>query len=96
MKKTFRTAEEEIGAVTPLFLFSVLWYLSLLRAMTEGGFQPMLIPFLAAGLLPLVSAVNEIRRAMFYRKQRADAIAWGHSEIGRIRGVTRQDVPYYS
>lgn len=96
MKKIFRTAEEEIGAVTPLFLFSVLWYLSLLRAMTEGGFQPMLIPFLAAGLLPLVSAVNEIRRAMFYRKQRADAIAWGHSEIGRIRGVTRQDVPYYS
>lgn len=33
-------------------------------------------------------------RALFYRKQRADAIAFGNVSSGRITGVTRQDVPY--
>ena len=32
----------------------------------------------------------------FYRKQRADAIALGDRKNGRIVGITRQDVPYYS
>lgn len=96
MKKRFWTAEEEITAAPGMFLFTVLWYSMLLRTVAGGGFQPMLIPFLAAGLLPLYSAVNEIRRAMFYRKQRADAIAYHHGETGRIRGVIREDVPYYS
>lgn len=96
MKKRFRTAEEEITAAPLMILFSVLWYSTLLRSVAGGGFQPMLIPFLAAGLLPLYTAANEIRRAMFYRKQRADAIAYNHWEIGRIRGIIREDVPYYS
>ena len=96
MRKKFRPADEEIGPILPLLLFPVLWYSALFRGIAGSGFQVMLVPFLVAGLLPVYSAVNEIRRAMFYRKQRADAIAWGHSEIGRIRGVTRQDVPYYS
>lgn len=96
MQKKFRTAKEEIGAVPTLFLFTAVWYSALFRGMAGAGFQPMLIPFCVAGLLPLYTAANEIRRAMFYRKQRADAIAYGHSQVGRICGVTRKDIPYYS
>lgn len=96
MRKKFRPADEEIGPILPLLLFPVLWYSALFRGIAGSGFQVMLVPFLVAGLLPVYSEVNEIRRAMFYRKQRADAVAWGHWEIGRIRGIIRKDVPYYS
>ena len=49
-----------------------------------------------SGTSAAVSDVHEIRRALFYRRQRADAVALGNAAYGRIVGVTRQDVPYYT
>ena len=40
------------------------------------------------------TAVNNLRRALFYRRQRAEAVALGDVSPGRITGVARQDVPY--
>ena len=56
--------------------------------------QTILILFLAAGLLPVYQAVNSIRRAFFYRRQRAAAIALGRAADGRITEVVRQYVSY--
>ena len=97
MKHRIRPAEEEIGFIFPVLAFSVLWYGSLLRIVLSGGIRSVtLLLFFAAGLIPLYTVVMNIRRAFFYRKQRADAITLGHREHGRIRAVTRQDVPYVS
>ena len=96
MKQKIRPAEEEIGNVAFIFLFVILWYSALLGSVMSGGAGITVILFFVAGLLPVYSAVTMIRRALFYRKQRADAIAYGQSQPGRIQGVVRQDVPYYS
>ena len=96
MKQKIRPAEEEIGNVAFIFLFVILWYSALLGSVMSGGAGITVMLFFVAGLLPVYSAVTMIRRALFYRKQRADAIAYGQSQLGRIQGVVRQDVPYYS
>ncbi len=96
MRRVIRPAEEEMGGVITTVLFSVVWYSALCGTIFRGGFQITLLLFLVAGLLPLCQAVNIARRAFFYRKQRADAIALGDRRNGRIVGITRQDVPYYS
>ena len=96
MKQKIRPAEEEIGNVAFIFLFVILWYSALLGSVMSGGAGITVMLFFVAGLLPVYSAVTMIRRALFYRKQRADAIAYGQSQPGRIQGVVRQDVPYYS
>ena len=94
MKRVIRPAEEEIGNVVPGILFSIFWYCSIGGIILRGGFQLMLVIFLIAGILPVFQAVTSIRRALFYRKQRAEAIALGNATYGTITGVTRQDVPY--
>lgn len=96
MKRVIRPAEEEIGNVIPLILFGILWYCTIGGIIIRGGFQFPLLIFLIAGMLPLIQAVNSIRRALFYRRQRAKAIALGSAAYGTITGVTRQDVPYYT
>ena len=96
MKQKIRPAEEEIGNVAFIFLFVILWYSALLGSVMSGGAGITVMLFFVAGLLPVYSAVTMIRRALFYRKQRADAIAYGQSQPGRIHRVVRQDVPYYS
>ena len=96
MRRVIRPAEEEMGGVVSTVLFSVVWYSALCGTIFRVGFQLSMLLFLVAGLLPLCQAVNIARRAFFYRKQRADAIALGDRKNGRIVGTTRQDVPYYS
>ncbi len=96
MKRKIRPAEEEIGNIAFIVLFVILWYSGLLGTIAAGGIRVTVLLFLVAGLLPVYSAVTMVRRALFYRKQRADAIAYGQSQPGRIQGVVRQDVPYYS
>ena len=96
MKQKIRPAEEEIGNVAFIFLFVILWYSALLGSVMSGRAGITVMLFFVAGLLPVYSAVTMIRRALFYRKQRADAIAYGQSQPGRIQGVVRQDVPYHS
>ena len=71
-----------------------MWYSATGAILTQNGFQTILILFLAAGLLPVYQAVNSIRRAFFYRRQRADAIALGRAADGRITEVVRQYVSY--
>ena len=96
MRRVIRPAEEEMGGVLWTALFSAVWYCAICGSILKSGFQISLLLFLVAGLLPLCQAVNIVRRALFYRKQRTDAIAFGNRCRGRIVGVTRQDVPYYS
>lgn len=96
MKRLIRPAEEEIGNIAPTILFVILWYVSISSIIIRNGFQLSLLIFLIAGVLPLSQSINSIRRALFYRRQRSDAIALGNAAYGTITGVTRQDVPYYT
>lgn len=96
MRHPIRPAEEEIGNIIPLILFTVVWYAFIINIILSGGFQLFLLLFMAAGLLPPYQAFNSIRRALFYRRQRAEAIASGNASCGTITGVIRQDVPCYT
>lgn len=96
MKRKIRPAEEEMGNVAFLILFAILWYACLVASLVSGGTRITVLLFFVAGLFPVYSAVTMIRKALFYRRQRADAIAYGSSQLGKIRGVMRQDIPYRS
>lgn len=96
MKRKIRPAEEEMGNVAFLILFAILWYACLVASIVNGGTRITVLLFFVAGLFPVYSAVTMIRKALFYRRQRADAIAYGSSQLGKIRGVMRQDIPYRS
>ena len=96
MKRKIRPAEEEMGNVAFLILFAILWYACLVASLVNGGTRITVLLFFVAGLFPVYSAVTMIRKALFYRRQRADAIAYGSSQWGEIRGVMRQDIPYRS
>lgn len=96
MKRKIRPAEEEMGNVAFLILFAILWYACLVASLVNGGTRITVLLFFVAGLFPVYSAVTMIRKALFYRRQRADAIAYGSSQLGKIRGVMRQDIPYRS
>lgn len=96
IRRNIRPAEEEIGNLLPELLFTIGWYSALGSIITRNAFQTELILFLAAGLLPLFHMTTSIRRAFFYRRQRAAAIALGKVANGRIMNVTRQTVPYTS
>lgn len=96
MKRKIRPAEEEMGNVAFLILFAILWYACLVASIVNGGTRITVLLFFVAGLFPVYSAVTMIRKALFYRRQRADAIAYGSSQWGKIRGVMRQDIPYRS
>ena len=96
MKRKIRPAEEEMGNIAFLVLFVILWYSTLIGSLASNGVRTPVLLFLVAGLFPVYSAVTVVRKALFYRRQRAEAVAYGHSQLGRIRSVTRQDVPYRS
>ena len=96
MKRKIRPAEEEMGNVAFLILFAILWYACLVASIVNGGTRITVLLFFVAGLFPVYSAVTMIRKALVYRRQRADAIAYGSSQSGKIRGVMRQDIPYRS
>ena len=96
MKRKIRPAEEEMGNVVFLILFVIMWYSSLIGSFLTGGTHTTALLFFVAGLLPVYTAVTMIRKALFYRRQRAEAIAYGSSQLGWIRSVVRQDVPYQS
>ena len=96
MKRKIRPAEEEMGNVAFLILFAILWYACLVASIVNGGTRITVLLFFVAGLFPVYSAVTMIRKALFYRRQRADAIAYGSSQSGKIRGIMRQDIPYRS
>ena len=80
MKRKIRPAEEEMGNVVFLILFVILWYSSLIGSFLTGGTHTAALLFFVAGLLPVYTAVTMIRKALFYRRQRAEAIAYGSSQ----------------
>lgn len=96
IKRKIRPAEEETGGLSFTILFAILWYGTIGISIAGNGFQTEMLLFMAAGLLPLYQMFTKIRRALFYRRQRADAVALGDAAHGRIVGVTRQDIPYYT
>ncbi len=87
MKRKIRPAEEEMGNVAFLILFAILWYACLIASLVNGGTRMTVLLFFVAGLFPVYSAVTMMRKALFYRRQRADAIAYGSSRFGKIRSV---------
>lgn len=93
MKHKIRPADEEFTNCIPSLAFSVLWYVSIGKQLIQT-FDPSLLLFIIAGLLPLYVGVQSIRKALFYRNQRAQAIARGHAVHGRITGVVRKMIPY--
>lgn len=94
MRRKIKPAEEEFGNIIYTILFSVVWYSVVLASIVSGGFSPFMMIFLVGGLILPYTAVSNMRRALFYRRQRAEAIALGHMTPGRITGIARQDVPY--
>lgn len=94
MKRTIRPAEEEISGVIPTLVFAAAWYAIVFRSIVSAGFGPYMLIFLVGGLLMPYTAVNNLRRALFYRRQRAEAVALENVAQGRITGVERQYVPY--
>lgn len=94
MRKKIRPAEEEISGIIPTFAFAAAWYAVVLISIASAGFEPFMLIFLVGGLLIPYTAANSLRRALFYRRQRAEAVALGNVAQGRITGIARQDVPY--
>lgn len=94
MKRTIRPAEEEISGVIPTLVFAAAWYAIVFRSIVSAGFGPYMLIFLVGGLLMPYTAVNNLRRALFYRRQRAEAVALENVAQGRITGVERQYVSY--
>lgn len=92
MKKRIRPAQEEMRGCTYTVLFMILWYGLVIRSFLTSGFEPMLLIFVAGGLIPLLAVAKEIQRAMFYRRERRRAVESGRRQRGRITGYTRKAV----
>ena len=75
-------------------LFLLIWYAGLLRGILTSGFQSSYMLFLAAGLIPLFTAVQTVRRVLFYRRQREEIKAAGNVSRGRIVNVIMKSSPY--
>ena len=86
MHKRIRPADEEMGGIWYTLGFVVLWYSGLLSAVRLRGVSMELSIFLIAGLLPLVMAVQSIRKALFYRRKRKEAISTAMQAGGKSWG----------
>ena len=68
-RRKIRPAQEEMRGTAFTVVFVLIWYASLMRGILYAGFQNTYLLFLAAGLLPVFTAVQGVRRALFYRRQ---------------------------
>ena len=93
-KRKIRPAQEEMTGVLYSALFLLIWYAGLLRGILTSGFQSSYMLFLAAGIIPLFTAVQTVRRALFYRRQREEIKAAGNVSRGRIVNVIMKSSPY--
>lgn len=96
-KKTIKTAQEEMTGIVPMLLFSVLWYVILIRMIVHAGIGRLLntggivyLLFAAAGLMPIYTAIQKVRKAMYYRKLRKQTVAHGRKAHGRIVNVIQR------
>lgn len=90
MHKKIRTANEEIGNVVFLILFTIVWYAGLLGNILREGFQPFILIFLAAGLLLPFQAVHMVQKAVYYRRLHAQCVEAGHPQKGKIVNIVRE------
>lgn len=71
--KKIRVRNESIQNISSLILFVILWY-GLLFRLAMQTFSVTQIVFYIGGLLPLLSIVQVVKKASFYRKQRQQII----------------------
>ena len=64
-RKRIRPAQEEMRGTAFTIIFVLVWYAGLMRGIAGGGFQSAYLLFLVAGLLPVFTAVQGVRRALF-------------------------------
>lgn len=93
-RRKIRPAEEEMNGTLFSAVFLVMWYAALGANIAGAGFQIGLILFLIAGLLPLFMMIQNIRRAMFYRRQNRRIREYGDAARGRIVNVVIKHTPY--
>ena len=82
--RRFRPAQEELSKVILSTLFCCVWYALLLSDYIRLGFRSGDLIFIVAGLPFILTTAINAKSAMFYRKQRKDAIKLGHVRPGRI------------
>ncbi|NCC00855.1 MAG: hypothetical protein EOM34_09265 [Clostridia bacterium] len=66
--RKIRTKRESMAMVPNLLIFSVVWYILLIRNIISEKSIGMSLMFLIAGILPLFMAVQQIRRAVYFRR----------------------------
>lgn len=88
-KKRFRPIQEELKGPLLSGVFCVIWYVPLLGQVYGGGFSVNLMVFLLAGIFPLYGAVTGAGRALFYRRQRKQAVNRGNKRPGKIVNIIR-------
>lgn len=93
-RRKIRPAQEEMRGTAFTVVFVLIWYASLMRGILYAGFQNTYLLFLAAGLLPVFTAVQGVRRALFYRRQGREIKGSGSATRGRIVNVIMKSEPY--
>ena len=93
-RKRIRPAQEEMRGTAFTIIFVLVWYAGLMRGIAGGGFQSAYLLFLVAGLLPVFTAVQGGRRALFYRRQGREIREFGNAARGRIVNVIMKSAPY--
>ena len=93
-RKRIRPAQEEMRGTAFTIIFVLVWYAGLMRGIAGGGFQSAYLLFLVAGLLPVFTAVQGVRRALFYRRQGREIREFGNAARGRIVNVIMKSAPY--
>ena len=76
-----------------MVLFEAVWYCVIISVIVREGFQLYLLIFLLGGLIPVLAMLQSVRKALFCRACRKEAIALGKYQNGRIVGVSRKAVP---
>lgn len=89
MIRKIYTKQESFKNVSFLILFTLIWYTTLLSSLlnrTSSSNLSLLI-FLLAGLLPFITAVQNIKQTLYYRKLHRECMKQ-RPQRGRITGCT--------
>lgn len=87
--RKFPPAQEKLSESVLSILFCCVWYAMIFGDYVREGYQSGDLIFIVAGLPLIYTSVMGVRRAMFYRNQRRDAINLGRVRPGRIVSVKR-------
>ena len=97
IKRKIRPAEEETGGLSFTILFAILWYGTIGYFDRRERFSDRDAFICGSGTSAAVSDVHEnTPRPVLQEAARRRSRAGPMAAYGRIVGVTRQDVPYYT